>query len=85
MRIRYTGTKPVKKVDFNLNIYVFNPTCDFNELLDMDITKWLLHPDRAGLFVVDDIADKTPSQDHPEMTDIGGKEAKKKRGRRRKY
>ena len=52
MRIRYTGPKPEKRVSFsNKNHgqpYVFTPECDIE---DLEVIKWLLHPDRMGLFV----------------------------------
>lgn len=93
MIIKYTGDKPVKMVEVGGKHFKFDPVCQFNEIFDLPIIEWLLHPDRAGLFVVSDIKDKTPSVSHPEMTNVmkepvpiiqEGKNMARHRGRPRK-
>lgn len=61
MIIKYTGLKPRKIVSIFGAEYTFEPTHEFNEVFDLSAIKWLLHPERAGLFVVVKTTDKTPS------------------------
>lgn len=70
MKIRYAGPKPIKLVNVAGKDFTFDPLCEFNEIFDLEIIKWLLHPDRAGLFVVEETKDPTPSQMHPETTQV---------------
>lgn len=62
MKIRYTGTKEVKKVNWGSEILVFDPICDLNEYLQMDFIEWLLHWDRKGLFVKDEDVEVEPEK-----------------------
>jgi len=68
MIIRYTGLKPRKVVNIAGKEYVFEPTYEFNEVFDLVQIKWLLHPERAGLFVVEKTSDRTPSASQPELS-----------------
>jgi hypothetical protein len=68
------GNKRPKVVNVAGKDFIFNPTCEFNPIFDQVIIKWLLAPERAGLFVVEDVEDKTPSKLQPEMTTIGQKQ-----------
>lgn len=66
MLIKYNGPKPVKTVyyphkDWGVLQYVFNPIC---KVTDSDCAKFLLHPDRKGLFSIVD--DKEAPKDVPE-------------------
>ena len=70
MKIRYTGTKPAKRVTIGLREYIFDPYCEFNEVFDINEVKWLLHTDRQGLFEVAEVYDETPSHIHPEATEV---------------
>lgn len=88
MLIRYTGPKPVKKVEVAGKWYTFEPACEFNEVFDLPVIEWLLHPDRKGLFVVDKetLPDKTPSHLHGEITSPpkAKERPKQKKGRSKK-
>jgi len=68
MIIRYTGPKPRKVVNIAGVEYVFAPTHEFNEVFDLVQIKWLLHPERAGLFEVVKTMDKTPSASQPRLS-----------------
>lgn len=70
MKLKYTGPKPKKLVTVGTKELIFNPYCELNPIFDIEIINWLLHKDRAGLFVVDDVEDKTPSVEHPEATNV---------------
>ncbi len=70
MLIKYLGPKKEKKVTVGTKELLFNPCCELNPVFDIDIINWLLHRDRAGLFVVADVEDKTPSVEHPEATNV---------------
>lgn len=48
MRLRYTGSKPQKIVIYGNKQYVFTPECDVD---DDDVIKFLLAPERKGLFI----------------------------------
>lgn len=71
MKIKYTGPKPVKKVTVGTKELTFDPCCELNPVFDIDTINWLLHKDRAGLFIVAEVEDKTPSVEHPEATKLG--------------
>lgn len=56
MLIKYTGPKPIKKLswhtkDWGVQEYVFDPVC---KVTDSEFCKFLLHPERKGLFVMTD-------------------------------
>lgn len=56
MLIKYTGAKESKKLqyfvkDWGLMDFTFNPTC---KVTDPEFARFLLHPDRKGLFVIVD-------------------------------
>lgn len=80
MLIRYTGPKPQKTVTWFGRQFVFDPTRELPELEHADLIKWLLHPDRAGLFVQGQGAATKASK--PAATESAA--APKKRGRARK-
>jgi hypothetical protein len=85
MEIKYLGQKPRKVVTIAGKEYVFSPMCMFNEVFDLNEIKWLLHPDRAGLFEVVSTTDLTPSASMPNLTVKSEKpERPKKRGRKKK-
>lgn len=59
MLIKYNGPKPVKTLeyshkDWGLMKYVFNPIC---KVADSEFAKFLLHPDKNGLFSIVEEAD----------------------------
>jgi len=70
MKIRYCGSKPIKIVNVAGKNFTFDPIAEFNEIFDLPIIKWLLDPERQGLFVVEETKDPTPSKMHPEMTQV---------------
>lgn len=70
MKIMYTGNKPEKRVTVGTKELLFNPYCELNPIFDIGIINWLLHKDRAGLFAVVEVEDKTPSVSNPEATKV---------------
>lgn len=68
MIIRYAGSKPKKVVNYSGKEITFAPCAEFNEVFDLPLIKWLLNPDKLGLFVVEENKDSSPSVTHPELT-----------------
>ena len=50
MLIRYTGMKPIKRIEYGSKTFIFEPTC---EVTDAESLKFLLHPSRRDLFVIE--------------------------------
>lgn len=81
MLLKYTGPKQSKKIEYNDRVFVFAPECEVD---DMTTVKFLLDPDRKGLF---EIVKKQPAAPKESLADSEPEEAKSesKRVRPRKY
>lgn len=67
MLIKYNGPKSSKTLQYNhkdwgLMTYVFNPVC---KVTDSEFAKFLLHPDKTGLFSIVEEADKPEKVSEP--------------------
>ena len=68
MLIKYNGPKRSKTLewshkDWGLMTYVFNPVC---KVTDSDFAKFLLHPDKQGLFSIVEESEAPKEVNEPE-------------------